>query len=808
MGIKIIDGAAASGRRVSIRALMLGAVFATLSAPSWAEEIVPNVPYRASVDVELSQLAGDPKDFNIPAQPLTSALTAFGRQSGLQVTVDGAVVRGIQAPAVSGTMSAADALTRLLAGSGLTYRLAGGTTVAIERPADGVTLLDPITVEGRAEQAYGPVTGYVAQRTATGTKTDTPLEEVPQSISVISGDEMQDRGVKNLATALQYSAGVNTGTYWNDTTSDPYSIRGFSALTLQDGQRAVNSGFDSVVEPWGAERIEVLRGPSAVLYGQSSVGGVVNIVSKRPTTERIRDVQLIGGSFEKKQIAIDIADAIDENKTLLFRVTALGRDSNATMEEIPDDRYFFAPSLTWKASEDTELTLLGKVQIDRSAFPLPLPTVGTLYDNPNGKIPFDNFIGEPDFDQNDKDTYSIGYDFRHQFDDTFAFHQVGRYFRSDVERREALMLALQGDNRTVTRRFESRPQESSIFSLDNNVTAKVEGDIYETEFLLGLDLMDTQFESLRYRGTGSSIDVYNPVYTGAVPQLSLIASSKQDQSQVGTYAQAQVKLYDHLALTFGGRYDWANLTTVNRLTDVTTKQRDEAFTGRVGAVYLFDNGLSPYVNYAESFEPVSGTDTNSNPFKPETGQQKEIGLRYKPVGYNAQITVSAFDITRQNVTTTAPSGTGSVQTGEVQSKGLELEILASLAKGLDLKGSYTLADAEVTESNGTDLGQRPAYEPKHMASMWLDYTLQSGAAKGLGFGSGVRYVGKTYSSDGSIKIPAFALMDATIHYQLEQFDLRLNVTNLFDKQYVSRCFTSFCYTGEQRAAVLSMNYSW
>ncbi|MEX2449316.1 MAG: TonB-dependent siderophore receptor [Rhodospirillales bacterium] len=792
--------------RVWAATVASAAVLAAVAAPFGASA-------AQSGDAQKMQTAQSPDvrvDLNIPAQALDSALTAFADQAGLHLLFASQDVAERRTPGLSGTFAPEDALKRLLAGTGMTWRFTDAKTVVLEKPkTDGALTLDPITVETQRESAWGQVKGYVATRSATGTKTDTPIIETPQSISVISRDQMDARGARRLDDALRYSAGVNAATYWNGPTTDPVSVRGFSVTSLYDGLRAYNNGFDTVVEPYGVERIEVLRGPSAVLYGQSGPGGVINVITKRPTTTPLREVELHGGQFNRKQVGIDFSDALDEKKTLLYRITALGRDADTQVDYIDDDRVYIAPAFTWKPTQDTDLTILTHYQRDRSAFAVFLPISGTLRTNPNGEIPFDRFMGEPDFDRNDKDTYSIGYDFNHRFNDVFSFRQNTRYFYSDVDRREISPLVLQGDSKTVTRRAEYRPQKSDIISIDNNLKAKASAGIVDMTFLAGLDFLDTDFKNQRWRGTAANLDIFNPVYGGAVTTANLIGNTNQHQSQIGTYAQGQFKLDKHWVVTMGGRYDWARLKSVNRLTDSETDQRDEAFTGRAGLVYLFDSGFAPYFSYSESFDPVIGTDAQSQPFAPETGTQYEVGVKYQPPGFNSFITLSAFSAKRKNVTTSDPDNPGfSIQTGEVTSKGIELEGVAGLARGLDLIGSYTYVDAEVTQSNGTDLGQRPAYEPRNLASLWADYTQPDGPAKGLGIGAGVRYVGTTYSSDGTIKMPSFTLADAALHYTWNDLKLALNVTNLFDRQYFTRCFSTACYTGEVRTVRLTARYRW
>lgn len=793
---------------------MLKTIRFTHVAVAAALTVAPVDAWSDEAAVTLAQASE--RSFDIAAQPLADALARFGRQSDLQVSVDADIARRVRSAGISGRMSVDEALDTLLGGTGLRWERLDQGTILVRRPGvaqgGGVMELGPVVVEGagRYEQAVGPVEGFVASRSATATKTDTAILETPQSISVIGREQMEARGVQRLDDALRYSANVNASTYWNSATSDPFSIRNFDATTLRDGMRAFNNGFDSVVEPYGVERIEVLRGPAAALYGQSEAGGLVNTVTKRPLDAPLREVELQTGSFERKQIAVDIGDALDgESRNVLFRLTALGRESGTQVDHIDDDRIYIAPAITWKPDSRTEFTLLSHYQGVRSAFPTYYPLAGTLQSNPNGEIPVGRFIGEPDFDQNDKDIFSVGYDLAHSFNTTWSLHHKANYFHSDVERREIALTGLLGDQRTITRRAEFRPQSSQVVTSDTNVTGEWMTGPVEVKALAGIDILDTVLLMERWRGTATNLDIFNPVYGGAVTTNNLISDSRQEQEQIGAYMQGQFTVDENWILTLGGRHDWANMETINHVANTRQEQKDTAFTGRAGLVYRFDFGLAPYASYSESFEPVSGTNAQSQPFEPETGTQYEVGIKYQPDGFESFASVALFDITRQNVTTSDPANPGfQIQTGEVRSQGIELEAQARLDEGLDLIGAYSYTDAQVTKSNGTDLGRRPAYEPRHLASGWLDYTLQDGALEGLGAGAGVRYVGRTYSSDGAIKMPSFTLVDAALHYEWEAFDVALNVTNLFDKRYLTRCFTVGCYIGDARTVRLSATYEW
>ena len=280
----------------------------------------------------------------------------------------------------------------------------------------------------------------------------------------------------------------------------------------------------------------------------------------------------------------------------------------------------------------------------------------------------------------------------------------------------------------------------------------------------------------------------------------------QDQIKVGSWS-----------LLLGGRHDWAKSEVKDRLKKSTTKTSDRAFTGRAGLVYQFSNGLAPYVSYGESFSPVSGTDAAGKRFKPETGVQYEIGIRYQPPGSNSLVSIAAFDLRRQNVTTADLNNPGKkVQTGEVTSRGIELEAKLSLNEDVSLIGAYSFNDVEVTKSNGKDRGKTPPQVPAQMASLWTQYAPENGALRGWSIGGGGRYGGSTYDIDNSFKVPDYLVFDSALSFDLETLSpdlegtrLELNATNLLDKEYVTSCYSeNECYFGARRNVLATIRYQW
>jgi iron complex outermembrane receptor protein len=785
------------------------------------------------------------RSFAIPAQPLGSALRQFADQSGYQLAYATEDVQDAATRGVSGSHAPEAALQILLAGTGIGYRLTAANTVTLARQAaqgaPDVTTLGPVTVQGQAQQdAWGPVQGYVAQRSLTATKTDTPLIETPQSISVVTRDEMDARAARTIGDALSYTAGVTTGrtgesSYFG---GDGIAIRGFggngtaggSFNEYVDGMRLRGTGYVTAgLDPFFYERVEVIKGPASVLYGQSTPGGIVNMVSKRPTLTPFNQAELQVGNFNRLQGSFDLSGPADQGGKFLFRLSGLALRTDTQTDFSHRQRILLAPSGTWRPTNDTSLTLLTNYQHDDFAgSPLNfLPTIGTVVRNPYGKLATSFFAGDPNYNKWDRTTYSAGWLFEHRFNETWTVRQNTRYLRNNLDYNGVYQNNLQANLQTVTRTAFSMVEHSNDLTLDNQAQANFATGRFQHTALFGIDGQSLANDTYRGINTAQPLNIWRPVYYQQIPMPVLYQSTRQTGGQVGLYAQDQIR-YGNTSLLLGIRQDWAGNVTKNRLNGTKSKTSDNAFTKRAGLIHVFDSGLAPYVSYTESFEPQTGTDFAGKAFNPAEGQQYEAGLKYQPNGIDAFVTLSAFNLTRTNVLTPDPAHPNfNVQTGEVRSRGIEIEAKATLAEGLNLTAAYTFLDAEVTKGNDVVtglygvrrpiVGTTPVAVPRNMASAWGDYTFLRGSLKGFGLGLGVRYVGETYGDAANVtKVPGFTLFDAAIHYDLAGVSdamagwrASVNATNLFDKDYVSACTgVDRCYYGLSRTVMATVRYRW
>ncbi|WP_437269570.1 TonB-dependent siderophore receptor [Stutzerimonas balearica] len=667
-----------------------------------------------------------------------------------------------------------------------------------------------ITAPREVERGDGPVEGYVAKRSVSATKTDTPIIETPQSISVITADRIRDQGSLTIQDSLRYVSGMRGEAYGFDSRGDFSLVRGVSPTIFLDGlQQSVGSYTNTRTDPFTLERIEVIKGPSSMLYGQSSVGGLLNLVSKRPQAERRNELQLQYGSFDRKQIAFDSTGPLDDDGTLLYRVVAIGRDSQTQVDHTQDNRLVFMPSLTWRPNEQFEWTLMANVQKDdggtTSGF---LPHRGTVLSAPYGEIGSERFVSEPGFDEYDTEQKALTSQMSWRLDETWTLRQNLRWQKSKVSYQTMYGWppVLGADDRTVNRVWSVSKPEVTIWTADHQAESRFDTGALQHTLLMGVDYRHAVTDSRSARGVATPLDLYDPVYGTFDPSgITLSDVPQQRAVQKGLYAQDQVRL-DRWLMTLGLRKDWAD----TRVED-GNRQKDDAVTGRVGLTYLFDNGVAPYISYSESFTPIIGLNTiTQQSYKPLEGEQWELGVKYQPVGSNTLLTAAVFDLREKNRQMPDPANPlSTIQAGEARVKGLELEGLVEVDPNWDLIATYSYLDSEVAKGPPAQQGKRIASVPEHMASLWSQHRFSIAGISGFSAGAGVRYVGASWDGTDSLKTPSTTLFDAMLGYAYQDWSFTLTATNLEDETYYTTCLSrGDCFTGNRRTVVATASYSF
>ncbi|EQV31610.1 ferrichrome-iron receptor [Escherichia coli HVH 227 (4-2277670)] len=654
---------------------------------------------------------------------------------------------------------------------------------------------------------------------------------------------------KSVKEALSYTPGVAVGTRGASNTYDYLIIRGFAA----DGQSQNNylNGLklqgnfynDAVIDPYMLERAEIMRGPVSVLYGKSSPGGLLNMVSKRPTTEPLKEVQFKAGTDSLFQTGFDFSDALDDDGVYSYRLTGLARSANAQQKGSEEQRYAIAPAFTWRPDDKTNFTFLSYFQNEpETGYYGWLPKEGTVEPLPNGKrLPTDFNEGAKNntYSRNEK---MIGYSFDHEFNDTFTVRQNLRFAQNKVSQKSVYGYGMCSDplytkdqealkaspclsipqsqwGHTLTRQYVIDNEKLENFSVDTQLQSKFATGSVDHTLLTGVDFMRMRNDIdswFGYAGSVAPSDIYNLDRSdfdfGAHPNPSGPYRVLLKQKQTGLYVQDQAQ-WDKVLVTLGGRYDWADQSSFNRDYGNKSERDDKEFTWRGGVNYLFDNGVTPYFSYSESFEPASQTDANGDLFAPSKGKQYEVGVKYVPEDRPIVVTGALYQLTKTNNLMADPNGSlFSVEGGEIRARGVELEAKAALSASVNVVGSYTYTDAEYT-TDTTYKGNTPAQVPKHMASLWADYTFFDGPLSGLTLGTGGRYTGSSYGDPAnSFKVGSYTVVDALVRYDLARVgmagsNVALHVNNLFDREYVASCFNTYgCFWGAERQVVATATF--
>ncbi|MFS0826942.1 TonB-dependent siderophore receptor [Pseudomonas phoenicis] len=759
--------------------------------------------------------------YALPAGPLETTLIAIGQRSGRQVAFLPDDVRGRQAHAVSGQLTAEQAAQQALQGSGLSLSISGNGALLVQPHTDALTLgVSDINASADRESAYAPVYGYVAKRGASATKTDTPLIETPQSVSVVTRAEMDDRKSDTLADALGYTPGFVSQPNGFSRVADDYTLRGFNVGSgtggmLLDGMKLQSSVYDGGIEPFGLERVEVLKGASSVLYGQLSPGGLINAVSKRPTDTPLHRVSAEYGSHNRRQYTFDLGGPLDEQGEFSYRLDGLWRDADTQVDHIGDDKRYIAPSLMWKPNDSTSLTLLASHTEALTGLTPPLNYAMTTFSpNPGRKIGRDDFVGEPGYDHFNSRIDTLGYIVEHQVSDDLKLRHALRYYQSNVSWSYLLPFSISGNR--LNRRYSERQERSTGWTTDNNVEWTLDSGRWQHRVLAGIDYYHKTYDTHRHISAtvaqlAPSLDLSTFAYTGVGNNTAAESGWDIHSRQVGVYLQDQITFDERWVVLLGGRQDWAESRNYSYVTGSRTPRSDRKPTGRVALLYLFDNGIAPYVSYSQSFQPADVANPGvAQTFDPIEGEQYEVGIRYQPPGSDTMLSAAVYQLTQTNAITYDALSGQYEQYGKSRSKGLELEAKTDLADDLSLTAGYSYTDAHVLQDNVlSNVGKRLEGVPYHNASLWTDYRLAAFGLPQLKVGMGALYTGTTRTTPTATdrKIPAYTRFDARISYDVdEHWQLAAKAQNLTNASYLS-CTTS-CRYGDERSVIGSVSYQW
>ncbi|PMG25763.1 TonB-dependent siderophore receptor [Vibrio splendidus] len=696
-----------------------------------------------------------------------------------------------------------------------------------------VALLTAFSAQALAEETVTAADSNVETITVMGkayrntaTKTVLDPEETPQTLNVIESEQMEQRGVKSVMQALRYAPGVSTENKGGAVVlSDWVKIRGFeSSNNYYDGMMLpILPGWNvkPQIDPIAMERLEIFKGPTSVLYGSMPPGGMVNIIAKAPKFEESTKIGLATGLDNLIEASIDTTGALSDN--VAYRLVALGRKKDTQVDGVEEERYVIAPSIDWYVSDKTFINFNLYYQNDPALgqnVTLPLAAIES------GKISPSTFAGDVNYNTIERDFLITGYKFNHDFNSNWAFLQNFRYMQADFYQESTSSGNFDASTGELERSAYSTDESSKGISVDNQLSGLVSTGSLDHYLLFGLDYRNIEGDVAYDAFAGvDGINLYNPNNDKLNPDDFTKVYYQNDDiemSQLGLYFQDQM-LIDNWVFIAGGRFDKVETTTKVSVfggTPSKTKTDDTNFSYRLGALYKFDNGLSPFANFATSFEPSAKLDASGNNLDPETGEQVEFGLKYDSYENMLSGSMALFQVKKKNVGVRPDGASPWTAVGEIRSQGIELEGRAQVTDNLDLLANYTYTDMEITEDkDASNIGQTPVFVPDHTANVWANYFVRDGVMNGLRVGGGVRYVGETVLNDTSDKnkgkVPSYTLVDLSLGYDLGEMNSSLkNATanivanNIFNEEYYTCWNESYCWYGQEQTVEFNVNYEF
>ncbi len=676
-----------------------------------------------------------------------------------------------------------------------------------------VTTIDA-TVES-SERADGPVKGYRATRSASATRTDTPLHETPQSVSVVTREAIEDSGATRLQDALDYAGGVGRANNFGNQGLTGFTIRGFNTGEFYRNGFPINRGFPNAPDAYNIERIEVLRGPAATLYGRSDPGGTFNVVSKQPQAER---QVTIGSQFNDqgmKRGTLDATGAVDEAGKLTYRLNLVGEGGDTFRDHVETERYGVTPVLSWQLSDATRITLEADVMRNNHPMDRGLPhfpgQIGTPARETNawGK-------GSDNLLHNDNDMVQLR--FEHWLNNDWTLAGGVQYLEGTMKGNAVEGNALQSDGRTLGRNFNWRKLEWDDLDVQLNLTGHFNALGLDHTLITGVEYEDYDYDVIIRRSAAGAgaypVDIFDPQLDQPRPALTRTPANDHENLETrAVFLQDQVDITDRLKALVGVRFEHYEQDYQNRLPGTTGwSTEDNATTPRAGLIYQLTDSLNLYANASRSFRPNNGASRQGDGFDPEQGKAYELGVKWQSLDQLLSVDAAIYHIVKQSVLTVDPvDPTFQVATGEARSRGFDLNIAGNLTPEWKAIGGYAYVDAEVTEDSTVPDGTRLANVPRNSFSLLNMYEFQNGLTKGLGLGMGVKYVddraGKTLPE--SFEMQDYTVVDLLSYYQVnEHLRLNLDLKNIFDEEYEEGAYLNYAYPGAPRTVQAGFNYTF
>lgn len=674
--------------------------------------------------------------------------------------------------------------------------------------------IESILVHGRARTLLAG-TGQAALKTAT------PLETTPQNLTVVSRARMDMLNSRTLTEAIRYSAGVSDYGGKDDPRGYFGTIRGFTPDIYLDGTRTPNAATSQSfsIEPWGMEEMDIIRGSSSALYGSGQLGGIINAVSKRPTKSQVNVVSVQGGSYARRQGAVDIGSTIDKQGHWMWRFNGLIRKSGTFAHHIKNNEIYAAPSLRWQPSSRTDFTFLSSYeQLDAGSSSQFLPYVGTVVPSRYGSLPRNFLSGDWNFDVYSKRQIAVGYALKQELLPGWTISQNMRFAHIDILYRTVAQPKLIRTD-TISRTALLQSGNYNTTTLDTRSEWKDHFGSVHSTLLTGVDFRSDFMAERRGEGKAPNLSLYRPVYSAiAMPSYASKRNYNTTGTQTGIYGQEQAD-WKRFFLTLSGRGDFTQSLQVNNNNGGRTSQKNNAFTGRVALLYQSIWGVAPYISYATSFSPQLGTTHDGTAFSPTRGRLLEAGIKYKPrrdsiFGDRFLLTLDVFTLKERNELVQDPVySSDKIQLGAQRTRGFEAEFVGRLPYKIDLLAAFTVQDPRITKGSTAtqnQVGQRPTTVPSRMASFFLRRSFALTHSLSAGIGGGLRYTSTTAGTlPNTIIVPSQLVGDIEAHLDYQRWHLQLNDTNITNSKYVSVCTsTTNCSYAPGRALYGDLSYRW
>lgn len=756
--------------------------------------------------------AEDDRQYTIPAGPLSQALAEFAAQAGVTLPLDPAMLGDLHSPGLQGDVGTAQGFEQLLRGTPLEAVPQRNNTYTLRRkPSSSALHLDSTNINGLHDarpSAIGPLTGYKALNSSVGTKTDAPLRDIPQSIQVVPRQVLEDQQANSMADALSNVSSIQRGNTHGGSV-ESFIVRGFQGTTYAIDGVLTNSLTvrpEILTDLAGVERIEVLKGPASVLYGRGNPGGLINVVTRKPTLVPEAQVKLQAGSHDYQRGQAWVSGPLSVEHGLAGSL-AMAYQTEGSFRDLYRDshRRHFAPTLSWTANERTRLDMGLEYTETDAQYDRGLQVIGDRVDSRH-KV----FLEEP-WSHSNSDKTAAWFKLEHDLNDWLTLRQVTRWDHSNKNMLNISQRTLQADGRTLVRRATDFDEEQRSLSAQFEALARFATGGLGHQVLAGVETVKGKRSVTMLRANVAALDIWNPVHGAQPGPFSFGEDSRFDQESYGLYLQDQIDLSEQWKLLLGVRWDQIkqrnrNYSADGSYTDIDIDPSDTS--PRAGLVYQPNDRLALYVSYSTSFAPQNRLTRDGSVLDPETGEQYEVGAKYDLIPERLSATLSAFEIRRENLAANDPLDSSySIQTGEQRVRGLELDVSGEISDGWNVIGNIAVLDAKLVEDTRYEEGNRLEGVPVVSGSLWSTYQLQDGTLQGLGFGAGVFFAGKRYGDlANSYSASGYGRLDMSLFYDIdEHVRLSLNARNVLDKDYIETIASSGNYAGEPASLVATVS---